>query len=57
MVFTKNDNFELVWSSTEIIKNTKNINGVRLKMSTSPGLTPLMGCHFMTKNSITNKKL
>jgi hypothetical protein len=46
MVFIKNDNFGLFCLSTEIIKNTKNINGVRPKMATSPGLTPL-----------TNKKL
>jgi hypothetical protein len=40
MVITNNDNFS---QDTEIIKNTENVNGVRLKMSTSPGLTPLMG--------------
>jgi hypothetical protein len=57
MVFTKNENFRLVWSSTEIIKNTKDVNGVRLKMPTSLGLTPLTGCCFITKNSVTNKKL
>jgi hypothetical protein len=57
MVFTKNDNFDLVWSNTEIIKNTKNINGVQIKMAMSPGLTPLTGCRIIIKNSVTNKNL
>jgi hypothetical protein len=33
---------------TKIIKNTENVNGVRLKIPTSPGLTPLTGCRFIT---------
>jgi hypothetical protein len=45
MVITNNDNFG---KGTEIIKNTKNISGVRFKMPTSAGLTPLMGCCFIT---------
>jgi hypothetical protein len=49
MVFTKNDNFGLVWSSEEILKNTQYINGIRIKMPTSPGLTPLTGYYFITK--------
>jgi hypothetical protein len=38
------------------MKNTENVNGVQVKMSTSQGLTPLTGCRFITKNLVTNKK-
>jgi hypothetical protein len=41
--------FGLIWLSAKILKNTQNINGVRLKMPTSPGLTPLTRCRFITK--------
>jgi hypothetical protein len=57
MVFTKNDTFGLIWSNAEILKNTQDVNGVRLKMPTSLGLTPLMGCRFITKNCVTTKKI
>jgi hypothetical protein len=57
MIFTKNDNFELIWSSAEILKNTQDVNRVRLKMATSPGLTQLTGCRFITKKYVTTKKL
>jgi hypothetical protein len=57
MVFTKNDNFGLIWSSAEILKNTQDINEFRFKMPTSPGLTSLTGCHFITKKCVTTKKL
>jgi hypothetical protein len=49
MVFTKNDNFGLVWLSAEILKNTQNINGVRLKISTFPDLTPLRDTALLLK--------
>jgi hypothetical protein len=45
------DGFYQQWQfdrGIEIIKNIENINGVRLKMPTSLGLTPLMECHFIT---------
>jgi hypothetical protein len=45
MVITNNDNFV---QGTAIIRNTENINGVRLKMPTSPSLTSQKGCRFIT---------
>jgi hypothetical protein len=57
MTFTKNDTFGLIWSNAEILKNTQDVNGVRLKMLTSPDLTPLTRCRFITKNYVTTKKL
>jgi hypothetical protein len=44
MVFIKNNNFS---QGTEIIKNTENVNGVRLKIPTFSGLTPIIGCRFI----------
>jgi hypothetical protein len=41
MVFTKNDNFELIWSSVENLKNTQDVTGYR----------------FITKNYVTTKIL
>jgi hypothetical protein len=49
------DSYYQQWQGRKIIRNTENINGVRLKMHTSPGLTPLTGCRFITYNSITIK--
>jgi hypothetical protein len=57
MVFTKNDTFGLIWSSAEILKNTQDVNGVRLKMPTSLSLTLLTGCPFITKNCVTTKNV
>jgi hypothetical protein len=57
MVFIKNDNFGLIWSSAENLKNIQNVNGVRLKMPTSPALTPLTRCHFITKKISYNKEV
>jgi hypothetical protein len=54
MVFTKG---MTIWSNLVKVKNTENVNGVRLKMPTFSDLTPLTGCRFITKNSITNNKL
>jgi hypothetical protein len=45
MIFTINDNFD---QGTKIIKKNENINGIRLKIPTSLGLTPLMECRFIT---------
>jgi hypothetical protein len=42
------DGYYQQWQGTKIIKNTENVNGVWLKMPTSPGLTSLMGCRFIT---------
>jgi hypothetical protein len=33
---------------TKIIKKTENIKGVQIKMPTFFGLTPLIGCRFIT---------
>jgi hypothetical protein len=44
MIFIKNNNFS---QGTKIIKNTENVNGVRLKIPMFPGLTPLIGCRFI----------
>jgi hypothetical protein len=51
---TKNVIFLRFWlwevkdASTEILKKTQDINGVRLLKPMSSGLTSLMGCRFIT---------
>jgi hypothetical protein len=56
MIFTKMTLFLLIWSSAEILKKTQDVNGVQLKILTSPGLTPLTGCQFITSKSVLQLK-
>jgi hypothetical protein len=56
-IYKKKTLFGLIWLSVEILKNTQDANEVRLKMPTFSDLTPLMGCHFITKKCVTIKNL
>jgi hypothetical protein len=49
--------FVLIWSSEEILKNTQDVNGVQIKMSTLSSLTPLTECRFITKFCVSIKNL